>query len=506
VTAALQTVHIRVNDAATCQATPCRIRFTGPDGTDYSPFGRLTEFATSWGDDVGGNLLLGSEKHAYIDGTCEVQLPPGPVQVQITKGFEYTPLCETIQLRTGQLSLRFAIQREIDLRAEGWYSGDTGVYCMSPHAALLEAAAEDVAVVNLLAFERHIAGRKQPAAIPNILGFSGQCPALEIPGHMVVVNTHNTSLLGHLSLLNSHRAVYPLSFRDRAGLDNWSMADWCGQCHRKGGLVVWSDPWPAGSDLPIGEPLAHVLLGKVDALEAVVLPHADLLSVWYQLLNCGVRVPLVGASDKGSNNVALGSVRTYARLLPGEEFSYKNWVEAVRAARVVVTNGPLLSLTVDGKEPGSVIDVPADGKALRVRAEVRGNMAVQRLELVAGGEIVAGTDIPESRTHAVLEVDFPVSHGLWLAARCHGGAVLPGGSGPLRPYAHTAPVHVQVGGRPPQPDPRAVTSVLNELDRLLPWAEGERYFANERQRSHYAGMVQNARQSLLQRQQMPPVV
>ena len=89
-TAAPQTVHVRVNDAATGRPTPCRVRFTGPDGAYYAPFGRLSEFATAWGDDVGGNLLLGSQPWAYIDGTCEVRLPPCPVRVQVAKGFEYT--------------------------------------------------------------------------------------------------------------------------------------------------------------------------------------------------------------------------------------------------------------------------------------------------------------------------------------------------------------------------------------------------------------------------------
>ena len=42
----LQTVHVRVNDAATGQPTPVRIRFEGPGGEYFAPFGRLTEFAT----------------------------------------------------------------------------------------------------------------------------------------------------------------------------------------------------------------------------------------------------------------------------------------------------------------------------------------------------------------------------------------------------------------------------------------------------------------------------
>ena len=43
-----------------------------------------------------------------------------------------------------------------------------------------------------------------------------------------------------------------------------------------------------------------------------------------------------------SNRVLLGSPRTYARLQAGQEFTYKAWIEAVRAGRTFVTNGPLL--------------------------------------------------------------------------------------------------------------------------------------------------------------------
>ena len=56
-------------------------------------------------------------------------------------------------LGSGKMALRLAIERWIDLRSEGWYSGDTRAHFLSPHAALLEAAAEDVAFVNLLALE-----------------------------------------------------------------------------------------------------------------------------------------------------------------------------------------------------------------------------------------------------------------------------------------------------------------------------------------------------------------
>ena len=104
-----------------------RIRFTDAAGTYYAPFGRLTEFPTGRGEDVGGNVLSGGKEYAYIDGTCEIQLPPGLLHIEIHKGPEYQPIDTDVPLGVGQIAMRFTITRWFDLRAEGWYSGDTRV-------------------------------------------------------------------------------------------------------------------------------------------------------------------------------------------------------------------------------------------------------------------------------------------------------------------------------------------------------------------------------------------
>src|SRR5262249_22676015 len=230
--------------------------------------------------------------------------------------------------------------RWADLAAEGWYAGDTRCHDLTPHAALLEGRAEGLAVVNLLVRERDPEGDR-PAHAANLLAFSGFAPAPPSEECQVVVNTLNTHpVLGSVSLLNCHRVVYPLRSGGPDGLDDWSVIDWCEQCHRKKGLVVWPALPRATPGALQGEALAAVLLGQVDAFE---VSGPDDLDRWYRLLTCGVRPSLVGGSGKDSNAVALGAVRTYARLAPGEAFSYAAWVEAVRAGRTFVTTGPLLT-------------------------------------------------------------------------------------------------------------------------------------------------------------------
>jgi hypothetical protein len=510
----MQTVHVRVNDAATGRPTPVRVRFTGPDGTYYAPFGRLTDFATGWNEDVGGNLLYGDAKYAYIDGTCEIRLPPGLVRVEVWKGFEYVPLAQEVTLKPGQLALRLTVQREYDLRRSGWYPGDSRAHFLTPHAALLEAAAEDLAVVNLLArpviiesrpdpwaeFSTGPSGPERHPAVPNILAFSGQEPALEMPGHLVVVNTYNSHpTLGALGLLSCHRVVYPLSFGWHGEPDDWSLADWCDQCHRKGGLVVWADGrgLRAVDNYLDCESLADLVLGKVDALEVEGSPFPSLESVgeWYRLLSGGLHVPLVGGSRKYSNRTALGCLRTYARVAEGTEFTYRSWVEAVRAGRTFVTTGPLLHFTANGQGPGATLDLPA-ASPVRVEAEAHSLIPFERLEVVANGAVVAAAPSVGAGGEAVLETEVTLPEGGWLAARCRGPERFPIQGG----YAHTSPVTVRVGGRPPKTDPAAVAGLITHLERMLAWVEREARCENDKQREHLADIFRGARDVLTGRQ------
>jgi hypothetical protein len=503
---ALHTVHVRVNDAATGKPTPCRIRLTDADGNYYPPLGRLSHFATGRGQDVGGNLLLGDKQYAYIDGACEVPLPAGTIHAELWKGPEYRPRTIEVNLPAGKLALRLEIERWTNLREQGWYAGDTRAHFLSPHGALLEAAAEDLAVVNVLAFEDRIeyrAGNTVPA-IPNILDFSGQKPAAEMPGHLVAVNTHNTHpVLGSLGLLNTHRVVYPLRFGGPDGADDWTLRDWCGQCHRKGGLVLWSSAWHQARPLSmlelLGELLADLILGEIDAYEL----HYDCagffssLSDWYDLLRCGMRVPLVAGSAKGCNGVALGAMRTYAQLPQGEPLMYRGWIEAVRAGRTFITNGPFLTLSVEGRGPGDVLAMQSDG-VVSVRAEARSAVPFEWLELHHNGGPVAATRASGDPPAAVVEAKVPVHSCDCLTARCHGDHLVHHRP-EQRVFAHTSPVYVTVAGQQPRPDPGVAQRLLNNLDKMIEWVAREARCPTDKHRADLAAVFTAAREELLRR-------
>jgi hypothetical protein len=480
------TIHVRVSDSATGQPTPVRLRLVDAAGVCRMPFGRLTEFATEPGEDVGGQVRLGGDDFAYIDGVCEVCLPPGPVRVEVSKGPEYLPLCREVVLGQGKIAIRLTIERALDWRSRDWYSGDGRAQEISPHAALLEAAAEGLDVVNLLAHERPPQDNL-PAAFVNLLAFSGTQPALD-GSPCVVVNTCNTHpVLGAVALLNCHRVVYPLRFGAPDGLDDWSVSDWCDQCHRKKGLVVWPDLPRLTAEHPQGEALAALLLGKIDALEVCRFAHS--LSDWYRLLACGQRLPLMGASGKDSNMVALGAIRTYAHLESNQDFSYGAWIESVRAGRTFVTNGPLLTLTVNGQEPGAELSLPNEGQTVYIQADAHSVTPFSRLECVYNGAVVASGDTDGEHRTATLETDVKIDGSGWLAARCLGG------DGSII-RAHTSPVYVQMEGRPLRPNAETMAPLLAVLDCTLAWVQREARCSKENQREQLIQTLQAARKKV----------
>jgi hypothetical protein len=481
------TVHVRVTDAATGKPTPVRLRIADASGAYHAPLGRLARFATEIGEDVGGQVEVGGRSWAYIDGVCEVSLPPGLLTVEICKGVEYRPIRREVNLAPGQISLRFAIERRADLPAEGWYAGDLRAHELSPHAALLEGAAEGLAVVQLLA-------RK----VPELLAFSGTKAALSSAACHVVVNTMNSHpVLGTVGLLHSHRPVFPLRFGAPGASDDWSVADWCDQCHRKAGFVTWPDLPRLDEAHPQGEALSALVLGKVNAYEICSIPAQDCPAIrdYYRLLNAGLSPVLVGGSGKESNAVPLGALRTYARLSPGEPLTAESWITSVSSGRTFITNGPLLSLRVNATAgPGDRVGV-RPGERVQFRAEARSVIPFDRLELVAGGDVIAEASASGDRVAATIETDYLATKSTWIALRCYSVEHLDTGS---YVYAHANPLWLDVAGRPFVPAEEALAFLFDNLARTRRWVEAEARCA-DKARQHLLGVLDEARQVLQSR-------
>lgn len=177
-------VHVTVADLATGKPTPTRIHFRTPDGHYVPPYGHRHEVNDNWFEDYGADLKLGSTEYAYVDGRFQIELPVGEVYVEAVKGFEYQPLRQRVTIRPGQRELQLKLERPLDWRTRGWVTADTHVHFISPQTAWLEAQAEGVNLVNLLASQ-------WGDLFTNVGDLSGELSGVSTGDTLVWVGTEN---------------------------------------------------------------------------------------------------------------------------------------------------------------------------------------------------------------------------------------------------------------------------------------------------------------------------
>lgn len=451
----LQPVHIRINDQESGKPTPCRIRITDPSGNEYAPFGRSLDFSTGRGEDVGGYIKLGHDRWFSIDGTCEIAVPPGELRVQVRKGINYSAVDQIINQPAGKMSIRLSIERDLIIGKPTWRMIDARCHFSTPHTTALDAAAEDIDIVNLLAEPTRMIGQdgNSHECVPNLLAFSGQSSCLEQHGAKVVVNTHHRHLmLGSLGLLHCHRVVYPLAFGGYDATDDWSLHDWAGQCHRKGGLAVWTEPFAPGKP-HAGEGLALAILGEIDAYELTPDNLSYAVRGWYLLLNAGIQLPLIGSSGRIANDRPLGGLRT---TQPSVE---DDWVKVTKLKGDIVTNGPMVSAYLLGDK--------AHASAISLTP-------FERLELVVNDEVAAtaeGTSTGSAKHLWTAFAEHSVSSPSWVAARVVGKDKSPLDDR-TQLFGHTSAYLVGE----PQAKPQAVELLMEHLRKARDWVDLEGRF------------------------------
>ncbi|MGV7215396.1 CehA/McbA family metallohydrolase [Bradyrhizobium sp. UFLA05-112] len=445
---AARPVKFRIIDKDTGLCIAARLHVHGPHGEYLPPKGYHRKVNTGFFEDFFAEFANGLNQYAYVDGNCVVDVPVGPIFVEITRGFEMRPLRRIVNIGESTETLTFQLEKVLRWREQGWVSSDTHVHFLSPQTALLEGRAEGVNVVNLLASQ-------WGEMFSNVGDFDGRTTlgAKELGGDgefLVRVGTENRmEVLGHISLLGYEgEIINPLCV---AGPSESAIGDpletttasWAERCHRQGGLVVL----PHAPDRKAGH-AANIVLGLIDAVEMMTVNPRNAqicafgLADWYRYLNIGYRLPLVAGSDKMSAASLLGGIRTYAQL-GDRDFTYRNWMDAVRYGDTFVTVGPLVSMTVEGRRPGSTIQLPPGGGMITVDWRIESvSVPSNRIEVVRNGAVVDETrcDGLSCQGHRLLQV----AESCWLAIRVRGSVA--GRDADIA--AHTSAVYVDVGNSP----------------------------------------------------------
>jgi len=195
----------------------------------------------------------------------------------------------------------------------------------------------------------------------------------------------------------------------------------------------------------------NVLRGNVDFLELCqfCVPEGPLaLDHYYHFLDLGYKLTALAGSDfpwcgrgpqygfPGEALAQIGNARFYTYL--GGDFSFERWFAALKAGHTFVTTGPVLFLKVNGQLPGETVDA-ARGETLHITAEAYGQreqIPLRSLEIVGHGKVLKRVEGSSAERLAV-DMDLPVDHGIWIAAKCEAGKAQ---------VAHTTPVYVTVNG------------------------------------------------------------
>jgi hypothetical protein len=436
-------VHGKIIDSDTGKPTAARVHFRSPDGRYFPPYGHSHEVNDNWFEDYGADLLLGDTPYAYIDGTFQGELPVGDVvYVEVSKGFEFEPIRKKINIAPGQRELEISLDRNSNLRKSGWVTADTHTHFLTPETAHLEAAAEDINVINLLAAQ-------WGDLYTNVGDLTGEVSGSSSDETIVWVGSENRQhFMGHISLMGATGSpIFPMS--TSGPTEGYigdptvhAMSEWADEAHEKGGLaIVPHFPFPHS------EVIAEVVLGKVDGLEIrdFHVPSMDTFAVheWYRLMSCGYRVPAVGGTDKMSGGMPVGGVRTYA-YIGDRELSHESWSDAVRAGRTYTTSGPLMDFTVEGLRPGDELPLPESGGSVHVTATATCAMPINKLEIVFNGQVIAQAESLEGAKLLAIDEKLELPGSGWIAARAVSNHVA-WHVWPVNFAAHTSAVYVKAG-------------------------------------------------------------
>ncbi|MDA7950629.1 MAG: CehA/McbA family metallohydrolase [Pirellulaceae bacterium] len=422
--------------------------------------------------------------HLLIDGMFVLRLPAGRYTFLLEKGPEYNYRQGVFVLKNRATDNKtLSLKRIVDMKEEGWYSGDLMVF-REEEEVPLAAAAEGVAMSFLLPPQAKKRGRIKKKV---------KSDAEDVIGRVESILSGNAfTLKGKIVETKEHRLSefrWKVSEKEEASQDE---------------LAQHTDlTRPYSWDLPLllarGEVDSVQLLGEQLQREKVVTTEKEgrkrdkkkypgdsgnarwNLAIYFHMLNCGFRIPPSAGSGSGLVENPVGYNRVYVYC--GEKFDPAKWMENFREGQVLITNGPLLRPYINGKLPGHIFQVDQGEKLkMEISLELATREPIDYLEIIVNGVVQEEIRIDELQKSQgrLPEVIFEESG--WLVVR----AVTQ--SPQSYRYTMTAPYYVEVGG--------ASLCRKESVEFFLNWLDDYERMSKTKvdsERAFWEGLLENAK-------------
>jgi hypothetical protein len=346
------------------------------DGKLYAPRDAFVINARLAGEGRPG--AAGLKRIFYTAGSYTAQVPPGPLRVEARRGYEFWPASADVQIRAGETSdVVLTLKRRIDMPAKGWLNGSThvhmnygGILHNTPERLMQMARGEGMYIVSDL-----VANKDNRILDWQYFRKGGQ--AYPVPGigsqSMLIFGEENRPpFWGHTSYigLTDHLISPFLTGYEGTGLDSLypSNSDLFERARAQGAATAYvhafgGDRDPLAGGLGGAKAFAvDLALGLIDAVEWSAVGRSTLVPLFHAWNN-DFRLAPIGGEDALANMQdyrPVGIIRTYAQL--GPQVTPKAWVNAIKQGHTFMSNGPLVTFTVNGKPPGESLSFPEAGK------------------------------------------------------------------------------------------------------------------------------------------------
>lgn len=373
-------LELTVVDKETGLPVACRMHLVGPKKRPFKP-----DKTPYWYD------------HFVVPGKITLKLPVGNYSFTIERGLEYLNQDGHFSIEHfADDSKRIELKRFVDMAADGWWSGDLDVRRPTRDIELLMAA-DDLHVAEVVSWQNEKNPWASQPPKQALVRFDGNRYYHLLAGAFVRPGTE-LLLLNMASPLKlpGPKTDYPPTLK------------YLSEARKNGDLWIDASK-PFWWDLPM-----LVAAGQIDSIEiahsricrdTTINDEADgkprdrkryplvkgnaewSQEIYFQLLNCGLRIPPTAGSGSGEAPNPVGYNRVYVSV--GGELSYEKWWKQLRSGAVFITNGPLMKPTVEGELPGHVFQGEAGNPlSLEIGLTLSTREPITYLEIIKDGHVV----------------------------------------------------------------------------------------------------------------------